>query len=411
MVKLETISLATVRILHLVFFFSPRFANLQISPVRASFLKFTLLVVLLMRLAMNRKWLVLLVVGALGGCQTVDSESAHIDRETAKNASEIEFERASADQHFNKNHRAPKVVWVQPKNHQEQCLIPIVESEDDPQAKTIIWDGHCREGKADGIGRYLSYEDNQLSSDAVLNFQTTPKSSIRMDFWAFEPSQRRVHIGLIKFDGKAEYTIKMFFYRFIPNAFETHDVYAATEVSDHTKKWIRNVFMASNNPHVVTYFKHESGVVDSMSVIPNAFNKVSLGVDMYNRNTSKKLGVTFYHVNGADWTKNYSFKHSTKQFAELPEGYWDAFIKRFDGMKEESEEVIRITTPIGQKAYEFTKNYCQSSKVIPDGVDRKDYWNLCRVNSALFNVGFKQLWLQNPDKYPILLPEQVKEHK
>ena len=82
-------------------------------------------------------------------------------------------------------------------------------------------------------------------------------------------------------------------------------------------------------------------------------------------------------------------------------------LKRFDGMKEESEAVIRLAKPIAQKAQSFMKSYCQKSKVIPDGIARDDYWNLCRVNPALFNVGFEQLWLQNPNKYPILKSEHL----
>lgn len=352
--------------------------------------------------------MILLVAGALGGCQTSLTDLDRTAQEKAKHLADIELERSVANERFNRTFELPTVVWEQPINHQESCRIARFEDLDG-QKDTLYWEGNCQKGRAVGLGRYMVFRNNNLVNDSVVNYQPMANDALKIDAWAYEPHMKRFNVSTVLLKATNDFTLEKFFYRFIPNVFERHDVLVATEVMDSTQKWIHTVFKSSDQIRTTVLFKHDVGVVDSLALHQNDYQKVNQTADMYDRESQKKIGASFYRIHGADWEKTYTFKHSTKDFIEMPDGYWDDFIKRFDGLEAESDEVIVRMSQIGEKARQFVTTYCERSKLLPKGMSRKDYWTICRVNPMLFNVGFNQVLLQNPEKYPILMNEAKKE--
>ena len=99
---------------------------------------------------MKRAWLGIPLVGALVGCQIVETEPARVELLKVKNVNEIELERASANERFDVAHKPMKLIWFQPTNHRQQCHILGAIPEEGIQMPTIYWEGDCRDGNLQG---------------------------------------------------------------------------------------------------------------------------------------------------------------------------------------------------------------------------------------------------------------------
>lgn len=346
-----------------------------------------------------------LIIG-LAGCQCVDASNDKNEAHKAKNFHEAQLERAVASKRFMQENKPEQVLWTQPVNQKDSCALPALVNGRSDNGIRIYWDGACRDGKAFGLGRKLAIMNGQVIQDVIYDFKSNEKKELFADFLAWEVDQNRFQVGSMTFPDDETYQLKRFYYRFIPTKLNTWTVIAATEVADHTHAWFRAVFKSSANIRTTTYFNHDRGVVDTMNVASNDHSPDSYWYESYDRNTNQKLTPAYLRIFGPDWEKELEMKTDYSTKYPMPEGYWTEFAKKFEPIKRESESIIRDSDRFGKKAHLYVKTFCNQSKIAPQGLNAAQYELICRLNPNLFKVGFNQLLLQNPDRYPIYVTDE-----